>query len=271
MDAKLGGEVTEGGAVITPATQAAVQQAAALLRQGGSSRSRPRPSTASAPTPRTGARWRRCSRREPAALQSADRSRRRSRRRGGHRACHARRAPARAGLLAGAADPGAGAQGGTRLADLVTAGLSTVALRVPDHAVARALIAAAGVPLAAPSANRSPRQPDAGRARRCRPRRRSGDDPRRGPTRHGLESTVLEATSADVALLRPGAITVELIEAVLGRALRRDEAERPTARPAREAITPRRAPASRRLEVRPGEALLAFGPNSPPASAPFST
>ena len=52
-----------------------------------------------------------------------------------------------------------------------------------------------------------------------------------GPTRHGLESTVLEATSADVALLRPGAVTVERIEAVLGRALRRDGGgvERPTA------------------------------------------
>jgi L-threonylcarbamoyladenylate synthase len=161
---------------------------------------------------------------------------------------------------------------GARLADLVTAGLPTVALRVPDHAVARALIAAAGVPLAAPSANRS------GHVSPTRAEHVAADLAGEvamildaGPTRDGLESTVLEATSADVALLRPGAVTVERIEAVLGRALRRDggSVERPTA-PGQ--LESHYATAARlrldALEVRPGEALLAFGPNPPPASAP---
>jgi L-threonylcarbamoyladenylate synthase len=158
------------------------------------------------------------------------------------------------------------------LSDLVSAGLPTVALRVPDHAVARALIAAAGVPLAAPSANRS------GHVSPTRAEHVAEDLGARvamildaGHTPHGLESTVLDATGEELVLLRPGAITAEAIEGVLGRPLLRDTggAERPLS-PGQ--LESHYAPAAHlRLDatdVRPGEALLAFGPEPLPSRGP---
>jgi L-threonylcarbamoyladenylate synthase len=102
--------------------------------------------------------------------------------------------------------------------DRVTAGLSTVGVRMPSNPLALALIERAGVPIAAPSANRftqlSPTTAE---------HVRSGlgdrvdlvlDD---GPTEVGIESTVLSlASSGDPVLLRPGAITQHAIEAVIG-------------------------------------------------------
>ena len=104
--------------------------------------------------------------------------------------------------------------------DGVTAGGPTVAVRMPRHPVALALIAAAGVPLAAPSANRS-EQLSPTRAEHVA--RSLGDaidlilDG--GPTDVGLESTVLDLTEWPPRLLRPGMVTVAEIEAVLGIAL----------------------------------------------------
>lgn len=103
---------------------------------------------------------------------------------------------------------------GAPVASLVTAGLDTVAIRVPAHRAMRALIEAAGRPLAAPSANRS-----------------NGISPTRaahvvaslgaaaelviddGPCAAGLESTIV----AGATLLRPGPVTADAIGRVLGR------------------------------------------------------
>ncbi len=148
--------------------------------------------------------------------------------------------------------------------ELVSAGLPTLALRVPDHPIARALLAAADRPLAAPSANRS------GHVSATRAEHVAEDLGARaamildgGPTAFGLESTVLDVSGADVVLLRPGAVTAEAIEAVLGKPLQRfaSDAEKP-ASPGQLAshYAPR---ASLRLDVHaalPGEAVLAFGP-----------
>ena len=98
----------------------------------------------------------------------------------------------------------------------VTAGLDTVAIRVPAHPVAHALIAAAGIPIAAPSANLFSR-PSPTRAAHVL----QDLDGRidlvldAGPTDLGIESTVIDLTDAAPAILRPGAITLEMIRAVL--------------------------------------------------------
>lgn len=111
--------------------------------------------------------------------------------------------------------------------DLVRAGLPSVALRVPSHPIARAMLAAAGVPVAAPSANRS------GRISPTTAAHVLGDLAGRcdlvlddGPTPGGLESTIVACLGGPPRLLRPGGVTREAIELVLGRAL--DGAERDT-------------------------------------------
>jgi L-threonylcarbamoyladenylate synthase len=155
------------------------------------------------------------------------------------------------------------------LSDLVTAGLESIALRVPDHPVARALLLAAARPIAAPSANRSghvsPTTADHVAAD-------LGEAPAMildaGPTAHGLESTVLDARGDRVVMLRPGATTAEAIEAVLGDPIARgfEGSNRPLS-PGQ--LESHYAPTARlRLgatEVQPGEALLAFGPDAPHA------
>jgi len=100
---------------------------------------------------------------------------------------------------------------------IVTAGGPTIALRMPAHPVARALIDAAGVPLAAPSANRST-QVSAVRAEHV-VRSLSGridmvvDG---GPAWNGLESTVVDLTGDVVVILRPGPIDAGALAEVLG-------------------------------------------------------
>jgi L-threonylcarbamoyladenylate synthase len=105
----------------------------------------------------------------------------------------------------------------SRISLLARAGLDTVAVRSPSHEVARALIEAAGVPLAAPSANRS------GRVSPTTAAHAVADLDGRvdlildgGPCRHGLESTIVACLNGRPQLLRPGAITREAIESALG-------------------------------------------------------
>ncbi len=100
--------------------------------------------------------------------------------------------------------------------DEVTAGLSTVAVRMPDHKTALALIREAGVPIAAPSANASGR-PSPTTAAHVREDMDGKIDLiiDGGPCRFGLESTVLNLTGAPT-ILRPGAVTREMLEAVMG-------------------------------------------------------
>jgi L-threonylcarbamoyladenylate synthase len=99
----------------------------------------------------------------------------------------------------------------------VTANGPTVAIRVPAHPVALALLRAAGIPIAAPSANRSG---ELSPTTAEHVRRSLGDridlilDG--GPCPGGLESTVVDVSGPVVRLLRPGLISVEQLEAVVG-------------------------------------------------------
>ncbi|MEF3274941.1 MAG: threonylcarbamoyl-AMP synthase [Chloroflexus sp.] len=99
----------------------------------------------------------------------------------------------------------------------VTAGRDTVAVRVPSHPVARALLAVADLPVAAPSANRfghtSPTTADHVLADLSGRIAAVIDG---GPTPIGIESTVLDCTTTPPTLVRPGGISLEELEAVIG-------------------------------------------------------
>lgn len=106
---------------------------------------------------------------------------------------------------------------GRAVPDVVTAGGPTVAVRCPAHPVARALIRAAGMPVAAPSANRSTELSPT-RAEHVL----KGLDGRidlildGGPCLGGIESTVVDVTGEGVRILRPGLVTSPMLEAVIG-------------------------------------------------------
>jgi L-threonylcarbamoyladenylate synthase len=101
--------------------------------------------------------------------------------------------------------------------DLVTAGLDTVALRVPDHPVAQTLLRMADVPVAAPSANLFGRvSPTTAEHVREQLGDRVDLILDGGPCRVGIESTVLDLSGDRPRLLRPGGVTLEDIESVVG-------------------------------------------------------
>ncbi len=114
------------------------------------------------------------------------------------------------------------------VSDRVSGGLSTVAVRMPSHPVAKAIIDAAGVPLAAPSANisgfPSPTSPEyviddmTGRL----PAIADG-----GECDIGIESTVITLATEPPVLLRPGAITYEQLTEVLGEVIIHDAVLKP--------------------------------------------
>jgi L-threonylcarbamoyladenylate synthase len=149
------------------------------------------------------------------------------------------------------------------VAELATAGLETIAVRVPAHPVAQALLRAAGLPIAAPSANRS------GHVSPTTAAHVDADLGTRvaiildgGATRIGLESTVVDVSGKEPVILRLGGIARDAIERVLGQAVATSCAV--ADRPASPGMLARHyAPATPlRLdarEVRDGEALLAFG------------
>jgi len=103
-----------------------------------------------------------------------------------------------------------------RIPALVAAGGDTLGVRVPDHAVARALIRTAGVPVAAPSANRFMHTSPTTAAHVL-----ADLDGRidcvldAGPCTVGVESTVLDLTADPPRILRPGGVTLEALRAVL--------------------------------------------------------
>ncbi|WP_226679134.1 L-threonylcarbamoyladenylate synthase [Mesobacillus jeotgali] len=103
------------------------------------------------------------------------------------------------------------------LSEKATAGLSTVAVRMPDHPIALAIIEASGLPLAAPSANLSgkPSPTTANHVADDLTGRIAGivDG---GATGVGLESTVVDCTGDIPAILRPGGVTKEQLEEVVG-------------------------------------------------------
>jgi L-threonylcarbamoyladenylate synthase len=156
---------------------------------------------------------------------------------------------------------------GVAIHPLVTAGLATIALRMPKGFGVE-LIAALGRPLAAPSANSS------GRVSATTAAAVEADLGQRiplivdgGPTPVGLESTIVKAEGNAVRLLRPGGVAAEEIETVLAEALLRGSSvgvEAPGM------LASHYAPgAAVRVDARqvwPGEALLAFGPAAIPGS-----
>jgi L-threonylcarbamoyladenylate synthase len=104
--------------------------------------------------------------------------------------------------------------------DIVTAGGPTVALRMPSLELARRLIAAAGTPLAAPSANRSTRvSPTRAEHVLATLSGRIELVLDGGPTTGGIESTVIDVTGPRPRLLRPGPVGVDELERVLGEVI----------------------------------------------------
>jgi L-threonylcarbamoyladenylate synthase len=157
------------------------------------------------------------------------------------------------------------------IAGLVSAGLDTIALRAPSNPIARDLLRAARLPVAAPSANRSGRvSPTAA----LHVEAELGDLPAMildgGPCTLGLESTVLGVEGERVTLLRLGALPREEIEKVLGRKLAGHKASEVVTSPGQ--LATHYAPTTPlRLDARAprrGEALLAFGPDAPSFAGP---
>jgi L-threonylcarbamoyladenylate synthase len=143
-----------------------------------------------------------------------------------------------------------------RISALARAGLDSVALRAPSHPAARALIEAAGVPVAAPSANRS------GHVSPTRPDHVLADlagcidivlDS--GPTEAGLESTIVACLGGTPRLLRHGALPLEAIEAALGFAIHAEDRADDTAPRGPGMLSSHYAPAALlRLNARSAEA-----------------
>ena len=107
--------------------------------------------------------------------------------------------------------------------DLVTAGLDSVGVRVPAHPIALELIRRAGVPIAGPSANRFGQiSPTTAEHVRMSLGDRVDMILDGGPTRVGIESTVVSLRRDPPAVLRPGMITQEELEAVTGRQWERE-------------------------------------------------
>lgn len=152
------------------------------------------------------------------------------------------------------------------LSDLATAGLETVALRVPDARVARALLTRAGLPVAAPSANRSGRISPTEAAHVVNELGESLalilDD---GACDRGIESTVVSLVGESPAVLRLGAVPRCEIETVLGKSVAVAADAGPVTSPGQLARhyapeTPLRLDAG---SVRDNEVLLAFGQGAP--------
>ena len=146
------------------------------------------------------------------------------------------------------------------LSELVSAGLPTVALRVPAHPVAQRLLQEAGLPIAAPSANPSGKVSATMAAHVAEALQEKVDfilDG--GPTMLGLESTVIGFDGDRPVLLRPGAIAREDIEAIVG-SLRKAG---PTIQSPGQLESHYAPSAALRLNVSKAEqdeALLGFGP-----------
>ena len=157
------------------------------------------------------------------------------------------------------------------IADLVSAGLDTIALRSPAHPVAQALLAKSAFPIAAPSANRSGRvSPTTAGHVEAEVGERAAMILDGGPYPLGIESTVVSAIDGEAALLRPGALPRAAIELVLGAPLAVAKPNHRGASPGQ--LASHYAPATPlRLNVtRPdaGDALLAFGPDAPDFAGP---
>lgn len=159
------------------------------------------------------------------------------------------------------------------VSDLATAGLDTVAIRVPSEPVAQALLRAADIPVVAPSANRS------GHVSATSAPHVDEDlggsvamilDG--GPSSHGVESTIVDATGLEPVLLRPGAVTREAIHDAIGvwPSSHTGDSARPNAPGQLEShYAPRSRVRLRAQSAERGEALLAFGRHAPAHDGPM--
>lgn len=147
------------------------------------------------------------------------------------------------------------------LSDLVTAGLSTVGLRVPAHPMARELIASLGRPVAAPSANPSGKLSPTS-AEQVR-KGFAGAVPvlDGGPCERGVESTILAIDADTVTQLRAGALPRDEIEAMLGHPVALAAHDAAIASPGmlKSHYAPNAALRLNAAAPMPGEAYLAFG------------
>ncbi len=152
---------------------------------------------------------------------------------------------------------------GSGISDLVSAGLPTIAVRVPAHKTARALLKACGFPLAAPSANISgtisPTAP-------AHVAQSLGDKVDMiladGVCKVGLESTVVDCTGEKVLILRPGTVTAEDISAVIKEPVEYDGGDNQKPKSPGQLLKHYAPSIPLRLnavDVRAGEGLLAFG------------
>jgi L-threonylcarbamoyladenylate synthase len=159
-------------------------------------------------------------------------------------------------------------QPGVGVSLLASAGLDMVAVRVPAHPVAQALLREVARPIAAPSANRSGRVSPTEAAHVAED---LGDDVALilddGPTPLGLESTVLDLSGEAPALLRPGAVTFEALTELLGSIAVPASALPKSPGMLASHYAPRLPVRLAAAEAGPGEGLLAFGPDAPPGFA----
>ena len=140
------------------------------------------------------------------------------------------------------------------ISDIVTAGLNSVALRAPSHAVARRLLEAAQIPLAAPSANKFTQTSP---TRASHVANSLGDEIfilDGGACQVGIESTVLDLCGDVPLLLRPGTITQREIENVLGASIDIEYSNDDKS----DDETPRRAPGQVRRHYAPRAQLRVF-------------
>jgi len=164
------------------------------------------------------------------------------------------------------------------VSELATAGLASIAVRVPNHPVAQALLTAFGKPVVAPSANRS------GHVSPTAAQHVLADLDGRvdliidgGATPVGVESTIVACLGGEPLHLRHGGISRDDIARMLGHEIQEAAASASDdkAPPAPGMLTSHYAPqAGLRLEAKhlnPGDALLAFGPKALPGPAPAAT
>jgi L-threonylcarbamoyladenylate synthase len=161
-----------------------------------------------------------------------------------------------------------------RVSLLTSAGLETIAIRIPAHPIAQTLLRAVGRPLAAPSANRSGRlSPTTVEDVRAELGSNVALILDGGRCRIGIESAILDLSEDQPVLLRPGGTTREAIEAVLGPikvAKSEDIGDLPRRSPGLllshyAPDLPLRLDATER---QPGEAFIAFGPPPPQVGEP---
>jgi L-threonylcarbamoyladenylate synthase len=168
---------------------------------------------------------------------------------------------------------------GSRISLLCSAGLASQAVRVPAHPLAQRLLAAAGIPLAAPSANASGRISPTTAAHVAAslgarvPLILDG-----GACTVGLESTVLDLSGASPAILRPGSITAQDLTPILGEVTVGQEAAEDGGLPGGSGglkgpgllashYAPGHSVRLNAMAVAADEALLAFGPEVPAGAA----